>query len=485
MKTEHEMKTPKVCIVGAGMSGMLMAIKLLKQGKNNFVIYEKTNNVGGTWRENRYPGVACDVASFAYCYAFEPNPNWSKRFSGGAEIQQYFESVAKKYQLHDYIRFNTQVEQAQYEDHQWQVTLQDGTKDAFDILVAATGPLHHKKYPAIKGLDSFSGKVFHTADWVDDYDETGKRIGLLGSGSSGVQATWPLAQKAKKLTVFMRTPQWILPTPNPHYGPLAQWLKRKIPLIGWMTRKFYDWVGDQFGRAALYRGFRRRMVAKVCLWYLNKIEDKTLREKLRPDHEAMCKRMIVSDNYYAALQQTNVHVERTDIECIKPEGILTKDGHLHKLDLLVLATGFYPNAWGIKHVVGIDGKTLDDVWKDEVGRNYCSIASPGFPNFFMLIGPNSPITNLSLIDIADIGVDFILRCIDKMERGEFKALMPTHEAACDFGQRLMSSFDDTIWVTGCNSWYLDGSSVPQTWPWLPSKFRKDLKEPNMAHFDTL
>ncbi|HEY9036318.1 MAG TPA: NAD(P)/FAD-dependent oxidoreductase [Pseudomonadales bacterium] len=478
-------RQPSVCIVGAGMSGILMAIKLIKRGHTDFRIFEKSGKVGGTWRENRYPGVACDVASFYYCYDFEPNPDWSHRFSPGPEIQQYFERVAKKYNLDQYIQYHTEVTSAVFKDKQWEVTTADGQTRRFDIYVAATGPLNNRKYPDIKGLADFQGKCFHTADWDDDYDLTGKRVGLIGSGSSGVQASWPIAQAAKSLSIFMRTPQWVIATPNPEYGTLAIALKHKIPLLGKLTRWFYAWVGEQFGRAALFPGLRRKYIFKACEHSLNKIKDEALREKVRPTDLPMCRRMIMSPTYHDALQLDNVDVIREGIEKITADGVLCKDGTLHQLDLIVLATGFYPNAWNVKHIVGEHGKTIDEVWNTDKVHSYRSITLPGFPNYFMLIGPNSPITNLSLVDIASIGVDYILKCMDKIEAGEFDTLAPTVEAANAFNQELQNSFDGTIWVSGCNSWYLDDDGIPQTWPWAPSRFINDLSEPDMAHYETV
>ena len=483
--TTNATNSPSIAIVGAGMSGMLMALKLIRAGKTNFTLFEKAKKIGGVWRENRYPGVACDVASFSYCYEFEPKSDWSRRFSGGAEIQGYFEGVAKKYNLDKYLKAETLVTDATFVDGLWELTTDKGEKERFTVLVDATGPLNDKIYPKIDGINAFEGHMVHTAEWDDDYDYRGKRVGIIGAGSSGVQATWPIAQKASHLTTFIRTPQWIMPTPNPHYSEFEKLLKRKLPFLGWMTRKFYDWIGEQFGRAALNDGWRRKGVAKWCESNLNSIKDEALREKLRPDHQAMCKRMIVSDVYYDALQQDNVHVERSDITNIEAKGVRTKDGQLHEFDMIVLATGFHPNAWGVRNITGPNGVTLDKVWNqgEEKSRNYHSIGVPGLPNFFVLIGPNSPITNLSLIDIADIGVDYVMKCLEKIESGEIKTMAPKTTAATEFGEALMTSFDDTIWVTGCSSWYFDGSSVPQTWPWTPAHFRETLKEPKWEHYD--
>lgn len=473
---------PRICIIGAGMSGMLMAIKLKKRGIHDVVIYEKSIKVGGTWRENRYPGVACDVASFSYCYAFEPNPDWSRRFSPGPEIQRYFERTAEKYGLLPHIRFSTTVTRAVFRDHQWYIETDKGEQEIFDLVVAATGPLRERKYPDIAGLQDFAGDCFHTADWNDALDLRDKRVGVIGTGSSSVQMIAPLSEQAAQVTIFQRTAQWVMPTPNPYYSDFARWSKRKIPLLGWMTRKFYDWVGEQFGRAALYDGWRRRLVGWACRNHLASIKDPVLREKLTPSDEPMCKRMIVSDTFYEAMQKPHVHLVTDNIERIVPEGIKTKDGKVHPLDVLVLATGFYPNVWGVADTTGIDGKKLDDVWRQGI-RTYRSMSVPGFPNYFFLIGPNSPITNLSLIDIADIGVDYVMQAVDDIAAGKYKSLAPKADVVADFTEAMKAAFSETVWVSGCNSWYLDADGVPATWPWLPSRFREELKTLDLSDYD--
>jgi cation diffusion facilitator CzcD-associated flavoprotein CzcO len=475
-------RSPRICIVGAGMSGMLMAIKLKAAGYTDYVIYEKAATIGGTWRDNRYPGVACDVASFSYCYAFEPKHNWSHRFSPGPEIFDYFKSVADKHQLNDNIRFNTEVLRAQFKQQQWHLETSHGDREVFDVMIAATGPLRERKYPPIPGLDNFAGACFHSADWQDELDISGQRIGVIGTGSSAVQMTAPLAEQASHLTLFQRTPQWIMGTPNPAYSRLGIALKKRLPVVGWVTRKLYDWVGEQFGLAALDDGLRRRLIDFLCRKNLESVADPELRRKLTPDHKAMCKRMIMSPNYYPALQQDHVDVVCDDIERIEGDGVVTKDGMLHKLDVLILATGFYPNAWGIGEVVGDQGKTLRQTWAEGT-RTYRSITLPGFPNYFMLIGPNSPITNLSLIDIADIGVDYALQCIDKMRNGELTSLSPKADVTQAFNDDLRHSFGKTVWVSGCDSWYFDEDGIPQTWPWPPKRYKRELKTLELAHYD--
>lgn len=510
-KIQHE---PRICIIGAGMSGMLMAIKLLKAGITNFKIYERASTVGGTWRENRYPGVACDVASFAYCYEFEPNANWSHRFSPGPEIFNYFKNTAEKYQLLPHIKFNTEVTKAEYKNDCWHIESVSNTSSdigksnsvtsivdpqataasnnqkiefaEFDIFIAATGPLHKRKYPNIPGLDSFVGDRFHTADWDDQYEVSDKRIGVIGTGSSAVQMMDPLSKQAKELKVFQRTAQWIMPTDNIKYSETQKKLKNRFPILGTLTRKFYDSIGELFGAAALKDGWQRRYIDKSVLANLHSVSNPTLREKLTPDHMAMCKRMIVSDSYYPAMQRNNVEVLTDKIIRVEPNGVVLDDGSeqgkLVEIDTLVTATGFYPNAWGIDTVIGQNGESLSAAWNRGV-RTYRSITMPGFPNYFMLIGPNSPITNLSLIDIADIGVEYAMQCIEKFRSGELVSISPKEDVTAEFTDSLVSAFDGTRWVSGCSSWYLEVDGVPVTWPWAPSRFRKELKKINFDDYD--
>lgn len=487
--TQHSNSSPRVCIVGAGMSGILMAIKLLEKGITNFVIYEKSAAVAGTWRQNRYPGVACDVASFTYCYSFEPNPDWSYRFSPGNEIRDYFEHVVDKYGVRPYIQFNTEVTKAEYKDLQWQVETthsqqHNKSQQSFDVYVSATGPLNNPNYPDINGLDDFEGACFHTADWDDDYDYSDKRVGIIGTGSSSVQTIDPLSSKAKQLTIFQRTPQWVIHTGNPRYSARAIALKNKLPILGRLTRNFYHWMGEQFGQAALHNGFRRKIVFKACAAALNKIKDPVLRKKLTPDYLPMCRRMIMSGSFHEAVQRPNVSVETTAIDCITATGIKTTDGKLHELDLLVLATGFYFNVTNVKHIIGLDGQSLQDYWQQGI-KTYRSMTVPGFPNYFMLIGPNSPITNLSLIEIAEIGANYIIQAIEKMAANELVAMSPKAEVTDQLTNALRAAFGDTIWTSGCSSWYLDDDGIPATWPWAPSEYHRQLNSPNLNDYDLL
>jgi cation diffusion facilitator CzcD-associated flavoprotein CzcO len=472
----------QICIVGAGMSGLLMGIRLKEDEIESFRIYEKAASLGGTWRENTYPGLTCDVPSFFYSYSFEPNPDWSHRFSPGPEILAYFERVAAKYDLPPHIAFNEKIESARYEDGRWQIETGSGEKVTADVFITACGALHQWRYPDIDGLEKFEGAMFHSAAWDHDVPLEGKRIGVVGNGSSGVQMMAPLSEVASQLTLFQRTAQWIMPVGNKAYTPDERRRTRRFPLLARIARMYYQRVFESFSAAVVQPGRFRKAIAARCRAYLASVEDPELRRKLTPDYEPMCKRLIMSRDFYPTLAKEHVELVTEGIDHVEARGVVTKDGTLHELDVLVLATGFDAHAWGIDNVVGEDGLSLKEAWARGT-RTYRSIAVPGFPNFFMLIGPNSPIGNLSLIDVAEVQTEYIMRCIRMLRRGRAKALAPRREATERFHASVLEAMKDTVWVTGCNSWYLDADGVPNTWPWTAKRFHKDMRRPDLSDFE--
>jgi cation diffusion facilitator CzcD-associated flavoprotein CzcO len=474
----------EIAIVGAGMSGLVMGVRLKRAGIENFCIYEKASRVGGTWRENTYPGLTCDVPSFYYSYSFEPNTDWSKRFSPGPEIQTYFERVAAKYDLLPHVEFDTEVTDARFVDGRWQIETRDGKRSVADVFVLAAGPLHEKKYPEIAGLDSFAGDWFHSADWQHDVKLEGKRIGVIGTGSTAVQMMEPLSEVASQLTMFQRTAQWIMPVGNVEYSESQRRRSRRFPFIARLMRGFYRRMYDQFSVGVVEAGRVRDQIAKRCRANLAKVSDPELRAKLTPDYEPGCKRLIISTTFYPTLEKPHVDLVTDAIDRVVPAGIVTSNGTLHELDVLVTATGFDPLAWGVDHVVGPEGKSLAEAWASGT-RTYRSIALPGFPNFFMLVGPNSPIGNISIIDVSETQSAYILKCIERLRSGEVTALDAKHAAAREFNERVKAAMQDTVWVTGCKSWYLDGEGDPITWPWSAQRFRKEMRRPRFEDFEAL
>jgi cation diffusion facilitator CzcD-associated flavoprotein CzcO len=469
-------------VIGAGMSGLLMGIRLRRAGIR-FSILEKADAVGGTWRENRYPGLTCDVPSFFYCYSFEPNPDWSRRFSPGPEIRAYFERVAEKYGLLEHIRFGTTVTRARFEKGRWTVGTSDGDEISADVMVDATGPLHLKSYPETPGLETFAGRAFHSADWDDDLDLAGKRVGVIGNGSTGVQMMEPLSEVASHVTMFQRTAQWILPIGNKRYSDSERRWTRRLPFLGTLTRIFFKRLFDIGSAGVTSDGYWRRRMSNGCREYLASVKDEALREKLTPDYEPGCKRLILSDRFYPTLAKDHVELVTEGIERIEPRGVVTNDGRLHELDVLVLATGFRPHDWGIENVVGAQGASLAEAWA-QGPRTYRSITMPGFPNYFMIVGPNSPIGNISIIDVSETQTRYVMDCIHRLEQEEEgRSLAPKPEAAQAFQASLREAMKGTIWVTGCNSWYLDPDGVPTLWPWPAKRFHQVMRHPDFADFE--
>jgi len=472
----------EVAIIGAGMSGLLMAIRLEEAGIERFRVFEKASSVGGTWRENTYPGLTCDVPSFFYSYSFEPNLDWSHRFAPGHEIRAYFEGVAEKYDLHRRVSFETEVSDARYHDGGWSIKTRDGERVRARFLVMATGPLHHKHIPDIPGLQRFAGDAFHTAAWNHDVSLEGKRIGLIGTGSTAVQATTPLSKVASELTIFQRTAQWIFPIGNEAYSDAQRARKHRFPFLASLTRLFYKRLFEASSSAVVKEGFFRRRLSKGCRDHLATVADPELRAKLTPDYEPGCKRLVMSTEFYDTVQKKNVHLEVSHIQEIEPEGVRTEDGTLHELDVLVLATGFDPHAWGVEHVIGAEDRSLAQAWKEGT-RTYRSLAMPGFPNLFFLAGPQCPLGNISVIDVSETQASYILQCIEKLERDGHGEIEPTREATGAFNRSVKEAMKGTLWVTGCKSWYLDEEGDPVLWPWSARRFHQDLKRPDFAHYE--
>jgi cation diffusion facilitator CzcD-associated flavoprotein CzcO len=479
----------RVVIMGAGMAGILSGIKMLQAGITNCTIYEKSDRIGGTWRENTYPGLTCDVPSHAYTYSFEPNPEWSHMLPPGAEIQQYFENTTLKYGVDKLIRFNEEVVSCEFRDGCWHLLTRSGTRDRADIVIAATGVLHHPNYPRIEGLDSFQGACFHTARWDHDVALDARRIGIIGNGSTGVQIVSALASRANKLYHFQRTAQWIMPVENPAFTEEQKAAFRADPALLHYMQNQPDYLAnvERFNNAlvnASSEGIAE--IEGICLANLeSSVRDPVLREKLRPNYRAACKRLIYSPDYYEAIQHPNATLVTQGIERIEPTGIRTRDGKLHELDVLALATGFNAGMFmRPMNVVGRGGVKLNDVWADRP-KAYMAVSIPDFPNFFMLNGPNGPVGNFSLIDIAEQQLQYIWAFVDKLRNGECREIAAKSEAMTTFERERMEAAKRTVFGSGCNSWYLDAEGIPATWPWTRTRFCEEMKAPRMDQYELI
>ena len=475
----------RFAIIGAGMAGILSAIKLKEQGLNDFTVFEKADRVGGTWRENTYPGLSCDVPSHLYSYSFAPEPEWSHRYSPGGEIQAYFERIAREQGIVDDVRFGDEVTSCRFVDGRWCVETAAGHRDDVDVVIAATGVLHHPRVPDFDGVGDFEGAVFHSSRWDHDVELDDARIGIVGTGSTAVQMTSALVGRARMLSLFQRTAQWIMPVENPAYSDDDKATFREHPEQLADLRANLTQMFDTFANAIVDADSpEMKMIAEICRDNLeSNVRDPELREALRPDYQAACKRLIVSPDFYAAIQRPNAELVTDRIERVEPAGIRTADGTLHELDVLVLATGFDTHAFmRPMTVIGRDGETLAQVWAARPNA-YMSISIPGFPNFFMLNGPNGPVGNFSLIEVAELQFDYIMQLVEPLRSGGYHEVSATRDAMEEHEAARVKAAENTVWVTGCRSWYLDDRGIPATWPWSFDRFRAEMQAPNEAAFE--
>jgi cation diffusion facilitator CzcD-associated flavoprotein CzcO len=473
-----------VAIIGAGMSGLCMAVKLQDAGIDDYTIFETADEVGGTWRDNTYPGLSCDVPSRFYSYSFRQNPGWSRLMSPGPEIQAYFTQVATERGIRPHIRFGTVVTSAQYRDGRWWVATAAG-EEAFDILITATGVLRVPRYPDIPGLDTFAGTMFHSSRWDHSVSLPDKRIGLIGTGSTGVQITAELGGIVDELNIFQRTPQWVVPMPNLRYSRLTRATMQRWPVLDRVGYRFWQgFVEHGLGRAAVEPCWQRRLMAAVCRWNLRvSVRDPELRRRLTPDYQAMCKRQVMAGHYYQSVQKPGVHLVTDSIDHVESRGVVTADGTVHELDLLVLATGFDARAYvRPMEIVGENGLTLDEAWADGP-HAYRSVAVPSFPNLFMLMGPHSPIGNQSLVMIAESQADYAMWWINEIREGRVTAAAPTETATKVYNEEMKAAMPQTVWMTGCKSWYLGKDGFPELFPWTPVRHHELLATPQTDDFD--
>lgn len=474
-------RNPGVVIVGAGMTGILMAIRLREMGIPDVVILEKKDRVGGTWRENTYPGIACDVPAHYYTYRFELNPHWSNFFAPGHEIQQYFEGVVEKYRLHEIIRTGEAVTAATYKDGRWTVKTSKGKTYVADFFVAATGILHHPAMPNIKGLQSFAGPMFHTAEWDHDVQfGPGVRVGVIGNGSTAAQCVPELVKSGADVTVFMRTPQWIAWFPDFRYPRwFKNWVQRSRLFLS-LQRQIGRYTMLFFNAATAGVLPQKKLVEWICKLSLRfGVKDKALRERLRPDYRVGCKRVVINATFFKAVQKKNAHIVQGGIDHVTKKGVFTKDGTLHELDVLVCSTGFHPFYFmRPMNLKGRGGLPVDTAWKKRIDV-YNSVLCPQFPNMFLMLGPYTPISNFSVIAMSECQADYIVQLVELWRDGVYDAVEPKVEAVERFREKVRRGLEGSAWASGCSSWYLSDSGEPQVWPFTWRRYEQELARPKL------
>lgn len=474
-------------IIGAGMAGILAAIKLHEAGKTNVHIYEKAERIGGTWRDNTYPGLTCDVPSHSYTYSFEPNPNWSRHLPPGEEIQHYFESVTAKYELEKIISFNEEITDCQFIDNKWQIKTSKGHTDCADFVIAATGVLHHPRIPKIKGMNSFKGHIFHSARWDHSVALDNKRIAIIGTGSTGVQIVTALADKAAHLCHYQRTAQWIMPVVNGVFSEAEKELFRNDaaalkqiqndPELEAAIERFSEAITQPDSEAM-------HQIEAIVLQNLEQsVSDPVLKERLRPHYRAACKRLIYSEHFYRAVQKPNVEVLLEGVDAIEEKGIRSADGTLRQYDIIVLATGFEADRFmRPMTITGENGITLEQAWAQSPSA-YMSISIPHFPNLFMLNGPNGPVGNFSLIEIVEQQWHYISQLLALVESGKCSKISAKQSALDEFDIARVAAAKKSIFGSGCQSWYLDAQGVPATWPWTRARFKEAMQTPELSAYN--
>jgi cation diffusion facilitator CzcD-associated flavoprotein CzcO len=471
-------------VIGAGVAGIATAVTLQRSGFGNFTILEKGADVGGVWHWNRYPGLTCDVPSQLYQFSFAPKPDWSSMFASGAEIQSYLREVVDRFGLAAHLRLSTEVVSAEFVGTSWRVGTADGSALEADFVIAATGVLHHPYTPDIPGLDSFAGDVVHTARWDDGVRTRGRRIAVIGNGSTGVQIVSALQRQATEISHFVRTPQWVMWVPmNMRQPAWVSALLRRKPRV---NRGLYEallWGSGLLADVTTRPSWRRRLVQQYAYSSLRLgLRDRRMRDALRPDYQPLCKRQVISDSYYKAIRAGNARVVTTAIEEITPSGIRTADGRETEVDLLVLATGFKAhNYMRPMNLRGRDGVSIDDAWA-KGPRGYRMTAIPGFPNFFTVLGPNSPIGSISLQYSAELTARYITHWLKRFRSGEIDTVEVTEEATAKFNDDVADALGPTVWNTGCNSWYLTDEGNVDLWPYNRATMSALLAQPDERDF---
>ncbi|WP_364520325.1 flavin-containing monooxygenase [Nocardioides sp. LML1-1-1.1] len=473
---------PRVVVVGSGMSGLCAVHYLREAGVTDITVLEKRSEVGGTWRDNTYPGLACDVPSRFYQFTFAPNPDWSHLFSPGAEIAAYFNKVADDLGMRRLVHHCQEVTSVERRDGEWVAHTATGDTWHADFVVSAAGVLHHPHVPEIPGAQDFAGAMFHSARWDHSVPLEGARVGIIGSGSTGVQITTALSTVASRVSVFQRSPHWVVTVPNPAYPRVLRQAHRLVPPLNRVGYLAYRAGLEAIAQALTEDGRRRRVFDAVVRRSLAGVRDPELRSKLRPDYQPGCRRLVMSPGYFKAVQRETVDVVTDGIDRITKAGVRTADGREHELDVLVLATGFDAHAFiRPASVIGDSGRTLDDIWA-EGPKAYYGVAVPGLANLFMLMGPHSPVGNYSLTAIAEAQARFIAGWIGRWAQGEFDTVEVTDEAYRAHQEAMSEALPGTVWASGCTSWYIGGDGLPELWPWTPERYRKAMRAPVEDHW---
>jgi cation diffusion facilitator CzcD-associated flavoprotein CzcO len=477
-----------IAILGTGFSGLGMAIRLKQQGQNDFVVMEKAADIGGTWRDNTYPGCACDIPSHLYSFSFALNPNWSRAYSSQHEIWLYLRHCARRFGILPHIQWNSELLNASWSENDqcWHLTTKQGPLLA-DILILGNGPLSEPSLPSIAGIERFEGTLFHSAQWRHDYDLTDKRVAVIGTGASAIQFVPLIQPQVKHLSLFLRTPPWIVPRLD---RPIPAWqrtLFRILPITQRLMRIRIYLRQELVAIGLVYRPKGLEDASEIAQKHLlRQVPDPVLRAKLTPQYIMGCKRILLSDDFYPALTQSNVDVLSERIREVRANSIVTEDGREHEIDTIICATGFHVTDSQLpQRVHGRGGQSLADTW--QAGSHaYLGATVSGFPNLFLLIGPNTGLGHNSMVYMIESQIPYILDCLRTMKRKNLQVVEVRTEIEQAFNTEVQRRMQSTVWTSGCTSWYLDARGRNTTlWPGFTFEFRRRTRRFDPQHYDVL
>jgi cyclohexanone monooxygenase len=478
-----------VLIIGSGFAGLGAAIRLAKDGRENYLVIERADEVGGTWRDNTYPGAACDVPSHLYSYSYELNPRWSRSFSPQGEIQDYLRRTAEKYKVLDKHLFGTEVTSARWDEARcrWLVDTTNGAFSA-DVLVPAVGALCEPALPDIKGINSFKGDIFHSARWDHSAELAGKRVALIGTGASAIQIGPAIAKRVGHLDVYQRTAPWIMPRHDRAYSGLERLAYRHVPGLQRLARELIYW-----GRESYVLGFAfqpKILLAAQRMAERNitkSIKDPALRAAVTPDWQIGCKRILLSNDWYPMLARPNVDLVTDGIAEIRENAIVTKNGDVREVDAIVVATGFHvTDSPAFERIFRADGRSLAQLWHEQGQQAYKGATVAGFPNLMFVIGPNTGLGHSSMVYMAESHINYLADALREMDRHGLATFEVRAEAQREYNDKLQRHMNRTIWTTGgCASWYLDEHGNNTTlWPSFTFAFRQITRRFDLAAYRT-
>ncbi|WP_042403887.1 flavin-containing monooxygenase [Streptacidiphilus carbonis] len=484
--TEEPVQHVRVAVVGSGFGGLGAAVRLRQEGVDDFVVLERAGSVGGTWRDNSYPGCACDVPSHLYSFSFAPNPEWPRTFSGQPEIRAYLERIADRFRLRPHLRFHHEVLSARWDAGQarWELETNQGRYSA-QVLVAACGPLADPSVPDLPGLADFPGEVFHSARWNHDYDLAGKRVAVVGTGASAIQIVPMIQPQVERLVLLQRTPPWVMPRMDRDITAAERWLYRRLPATQRALRAALWGIREGQTRMFVNRPVLLRAAERMAKRNLDShIADPALRARLTPDYRFGCKRVLLSNTYYPALAQPNVDVA-AGLREVRGSSVVAADGSEHEVDAIILGTGFHVTDMPIgSRITGAAGRTLAEEWKDGMAALRGTTVS-GFPNLLFVIGPNTGLGTSSMVLMIESQLNYLADYLRRLEGTGAAALDVAPAAQQRWNEAVQRRMAGTVWNTGgCRSWYLDANGNNTVlWPGTTAHFRRETRTVDLAEYE--